>query len=95
MFANTMLYMLMLCLCCYREAEPLEWSLRAARDYLVMTAHHQVAGDAMPQLEAFVGGPRRALTKVEQDLVSQFSRHQLGDALNGEVYTGTQIPRKP
>jgi hypothetical protein len=90
-----MLDILMLHLCWYRGAKPLEWNLRAARDYHDMTAHQLVAGNAMPHLEALVGDPRSPLTKVERDLALQFPGHQLGDVAIGKVNTEAHMSWRP
>ena len=64
--------------CCCREDVPDAHTLAVARMYLKQSKALPIQGPHMPPLEAYVGGPRRPLSRAERDLVRQFPGHDLG-----------------
>ena len=51
---------------------------RLAHEMLRLLGGRTLDPTVMPQLDAYIDGPRRPLTLLEQALVQQFPRHRLG-----------------
>ena len=66
-----------------RGVVPDAWSCKKAQEYMDLAAGKKMSPHVMPQLDAYVDGPRRPLAQVERDLLAHFPYHKLGPRPNG------------
>jgi hypothetical protein len=69
------------------------WNVRVAQEYLALAGPAELDPHVMPQLDAYIDGPRRPLTKLERDLINQFPCHKLEPRANGQygLEAGTEL----